>query len=238
MLTPYHIRMHSVIQNILQAKAAGKKLLAILVDPDKFDPAIAPEFMRGLPKNATHIFIGGSTVNQGETQELVKAFKSCTAMPLVLFPGDYTQLAPQANAVLYLSLLSGSNPEYLVGQQLKAVPFLNKNKLEVIPTGYILIDGGNESAVAKVTQTEPLSQEASEQIVSTAKMSEYLGKQLVYLEAGSGAQIPVAPDIIKQVREVLNIPLVVGGGIRTQEQLQIAYQAGADMVVMGTAFES
>jgi len=134
-------------------------------------------------------------------------------------------------------LLSGTNPEYLVGQQIKAVPKLRKANLEVIPTAYLLIEGGTESAVQRVTETTALPQDDLQRIVDTAKAGEYMGGKLVYLEAGSGAKIPVSPSIIEAVKREIHIPLIVGGGIRMPEQLQAAYKAGADMVVMGTAYE-
>lgn len=229
--------MNDLLINIQLAKSKAEKLLAILVDPDKFDPLTAPAFVRNLPNGTTHLFIGGSTVVPGLTQTVVQAFKMCTALPIVLFPGDYSQLSRQADAVLYLSLLSGTNPEYLVGQQLKAVPFLAANSIAVIPTGYILIDGGHQSAVARVTGTKAIDQSNLEHIVALAQMAEFLGKQLLYLEAGSGAKIPVSMDIIKAVRRAIKIPIIVGGGIRTDQALQDAYTAGADLVVMGTVFE-
>ncbi len=229
--------MNKVLNHILKAKSNGDKLLAILVDPDKFKASNAPAFVRSLPVKTTHLFVGGSTVDKGVTQNLVEAFKLCTALPIVLFPGDYSQLSPAADAVLYLSLLSGTNAEYLVGQQLKAVPFLKENALEVIPTGYILIDGGSHSAVAKVTGTQAIAQSQEEHILELVQMAQYLGKHCVYLEAGSGATTPVNGTIIEKASKVLNIPLIVGGGIKTGQQLALAYKSGADMVVMGTAFE-
>ncbi|MEN8187574.1 MAG: geranylgeranylglyceryl/heptaprenylglyceryl phosphate synthase, partial [Bacteroidota bacterium] len=154
-----------------------------------------------------------------------------------LFPGDYTQITDEADAILFLSLLSGRNPEYLIEQQVKSVPFLQKSNLEIIPTGYILVDGGVETAVQKVSKTQPISQENKEDIMQTACAGMYLGNKLIYLEAGSGARDPVKPEIIKSVSQSLDIPLIVGGGIRNQKQLNEAYEKGADLVVIGTAFE-
>ncbi|NNM21913.1 MAG: geranylgeranylglyceryl phosphate synthase family protein, partial [Flavobacteriaceae bacterium] len=143
-----------------------------------------------------------------------------------------------ADGLLFLSLLSGRNPDYLIGQHLRSVPKLKNSGLEIIPTAYLLIDGGRESAVAKVTQTRPMSQEGVEEIVHTAMAGQFQGAQLIYLEAGSGALHPVGSKIISEVKKHTQIPLIVGGGIRSQAQQEAAYQAGADMVVMGTAFES
>lgn len=229
--------MKQVLQKFMDAAKAGRKQLAVLIDPEKFDPATAPEFLRKMPFLTTHIFIGGSTVTSEEMEACITAIKAETILPLVLFPGDYRQISDSADALLFLSLLSGRNPEYLIGQQVKSVPFLRKSKLEVIPTGYLLIDGGKECAVQRVSETEPLDPHNLDLVVNTALAGRFLGKQLIYLEAGSGALNPVAPKVISKVKAVVDLPLIVGGGIRTREQLQSAYSAGADMVVIGTAFE-
>ncbi|MEP2936246.1 MAG: geranylgeranylglyceryl/heptaprenylglyceryl phosphate synthase [Gilvibacter sp.] len=229
--------MTSTLQSLQTAQKSKTPLLAILIDPDKFDPFSAPEFVRNLPITTSHLFIGGSTVEPGATKRVVSALKTCTALPLVLFPGDYSQIDGQADALLFLSLLSGNNPEYLIGQQIKAVPRLQHNQLEVIPTGYILIDGGNDSAVSRVTNTTPIDQNEQDLICDTAMAAQYMGKRCIYLEAGSGAIHPVRPEIIEQVVSKVDIPVIVGGGIRADHQLQAAYQAGATMVVMGTVFE-
>ena len=214
-----------------------KKSLAILIDPDKFSTSDTASFLQQLPTETTHLFVGGSTDANGHTEATVKALKNHSQLPVILFPGDHTQITKFADAILFLSLLSGRNPEYLVGQQLKAVEKLKESKLEVIPTGYILVDGGTESAVARVSNTKPLSQDAVSTIVHTAMAGEFMGAKLIYLEAGSGAINQVRPEIISEVKKAINIPLIVGGGIKTEAQKQAAYKAGADLIVMGTAFE-
>jgi putative glycerol-1-phosphate prenyltransferase len=214
-----------------------EKQLTILIDPDKFDISETKSFLKKIPKETTHIFVGGSTVANGETEATVKALKAETQLPIFLFPGDHSQITPLADALLFLTLLSGRNAEYLVGQQIKSISKLKNSPLEIISTGYILIDGGNDSAVSKVTNTEPLPQENIENIVHTALAGQFMGAKLIYLEAGSGAKFPVKPEIISEVKKAINIPLIVGGGIKTEAQKNTAYEAGADMVVMGTAFE-
>ncbi len=214
-----------------------EKQLAILIDPDKFNSSETKSFLKKLPKKTTHLFVGGSTVANGETEATVKALKAETKLPIFLFPGDHSQITPLADALLFLTLLSGRNAEYLVGQQIKSISKLKNSPLEIISTGYILIDGGNDSAVSKVTNTEPLPQENIENIVHTALAGQFMGAKLIYLEAGSGAKFPVKPEIISEVKKAINIPLIVGGGIKTEAQKNTAYEAGADMVVMGTAFE-
>jgi len=171
------------------------------------------------------------------TKEVVLTLKERTPLPIFIFPGDVNQISFNADALLFLSLLSGNNPEYLIGQQIKAAAKLKNQPLEIISTGYILIDGGNKSAVASVTNTSPLLQNNIKLIVNTALAGQLMGAKLVYLEAGSGAKTPVSIEIITEVKKVLGIPLIVGGGIRTETQKENAYNAGADMVVMGTVFE-
>jgi len=222
---------------ILKSVKANEKLLAILIDPDKFDIVEIDAFLNKIPNNTTHLFVGGSTVSNGETEGVVKALKQNTKLPIFLFPGDYSHITSLADVLLFLTLLSGRNAEYLVGQQVKSIAKLKDSPLEIIPTGYLLIDGGNHSSVSKVTATEPISQENAQDVVHTALAGQYMGAKLIYLEAGSGAKFPVKPEIIKKVKEAIKIPLIVGGGIRSESQKQAAYLAGADMIVMGTAFE-
>lgn len=224
--------------NKLQAQIQeNKKLLAVLIDPDKFDIVKTQYFLQKLPCYTTHLFVGGSTASAEETEITVKALKANSSLPLYLFPGDYTQITSRADALMFLSLLSGRNPEYLIGQQVKSVEKLRGTLLEIIPTGYILIDGGTISSVSRVSQTLPLHQENISEIVATALAGQYMGCKLIYLEAGSGAEFPVNPAVIGEVKKAIALPLIVGGGIKTPLQLLEAYNAGADMVVMGTVFE-
>ncbi|MCB0453131.1 MAG: geranylgeranylglyceryl/heptaprenylglyceryl phosphate synthase [Aequorivita sp.] len=225
-------------KNLLKSVAEKEKQLAILIDPDKFDISETKSFLKKIPKETTHLFVGGSTVANGETEATVKALKAETSLPIFLFPGDHSHITPFADALLFLTLLSGRNAEYLVGQQIKSISKLKNSTLEIIATGYILIDGGNDSAVSKVTNTEPLSQKNSEAIVHTALAGQFMGAKLIYLEAGSGAKFPVKPEIISEVKKAINIPLIVGGGIKTDAQKNAAYNAGADMMVMGTVYEA
>lgn len=229
--------MLNLYRQIETAVARNKKLLAILVDPDKFENKEADAFLKSIPEHTSHIFVGGSTVENNHTEKTVRAIKSRTQLPVFLFPGDHNQISDVADAILFLSLISGRNPEYLIGQQVKSVAKLRNTSLEIIPTGYILIDGGNESAVERVSNTEPIPQFKVNTIVDTALAGQYSGKKLIYLEAGSGARIPVSEEIIAAVKKAIDIPLIVGGGIRTTEQQKKAYEAGVDMLVMGTHFE-
>ncbi|GGD22472.1 phosphoglycerol geranylgeranyltransferase [Hyunsoonleella pacifica] len=228
----------NVYQNILKAKEKGEQLFAVLIDPDKFELKNTGGFIEKVNNSiATHIFVGGSVVDADATEALVHKVKKFTNLPIVLFPGDVTQITNSANALLFLSLLSGRNADYLIGKHVEAVSKLRETTLEVIPTGYILIDGGVKTAVSRVTQTEAISRENLQTIVDTVKAGQLLGMQLMYLEAGSGASYPISKEIIERVKKEAKIPLIVGGGIKTKTQLEDAFAAGADLVVVGTAFE-
>ncbi|WP_298893055.1 geranylgeranylglyceryl/heptaprenylglyceryl phosphate synthase [uncultured Psychroserpens sp.] len=230
--------MKTVYSNILNSISEDKKGLAVLIDPDKMKPEGLSDFMEKLNKSkANLIFVGGSIVDDHATEILVTEIKRYTNLPIVLFPGDVAQLTNRADAVLFLSLISGNNPEYLIGKHIQAVSKLKGSNLEVIPTGYVLIENGKQTAVEKVTKTKPISRQNVQDIVDTAKAGELLGMKLIYLEAGSGALHPVPAEIISFVKQELKIPLIVGGGIRSQQQLETAYTNGADIVVIGTAFE-
>lgn len=230
--------MHTIYDTIIGARNKGQKLLAVLLDPDKLGQEELPETLFRLPLDRVDfVFIGGSTVQDGVTERFVSEARKHTSLPLVLFPGDHGQITSEADAVLFLSLLSGSNPEYLIGQQIKAVPKLREAGLEVLPTGYILVDGGIETAVQRISRTRPLPADDIETIVNTACAGVYAGKRLIYLEAGSGAKNPVSGSVISAVRSSIDVPLIVGGGIRSQQQLLEAYSKGADLVVIGNALE-
>lgn len=227
----------TIYENLSLLKELHQKQLTVLIDPDKFNESQAEEFIKELPEDITHVFVGGSTVEANKTDITVRAIKNFSDLPVIIFPGDYTQITEKADGILFLSLLSGRNPEYLIEQQVKSVERLKNSTIEIIPTGYILIDGGNESAVQRISNTKPMPQNNVEAIVNTALAGQYSGKQLIYLEAGSGAINHVSLEIISEVKRELSIPLIVGGGIKTSTQLREIYKAGADMAVIGTAFE-
>ena len=230
--------MMSIYHKLIKSISKGEKLLAVLFDPDKMDIEKVSGFIKSVNASIiTHIFVGGSEVEEKLTDSLVLEIKKHTKLPVVLFPGDVSQVTDKADALLFLSLISGRNPDYLIGKHVEAVSKLKNTKLEVIPTGYVLIENGKETSVQRVTQSKPLKRNQLQFIVDTAKVGELLGMKIIYLEAGSGATHPITPEIISHVKKELKIPLIVGGGIRTKQQLQAAYNFGADLVVIGTAFE-
>ncbi|MBC2844283.1 geranylgeranylglyceryl/heptaprenylglyceryl phosphate synthase [Winogradskyella flava] len=230
--------MSSIYQNIITSSLKSKKLLAVLIDPDKMSLENAASFISKVNSSvATQIFVGGSEVDEGITEALVIEIKRYTNLPVILFPGDVIQITDKADGILFLSLISGRNPDYLIGKHVEAVSKLKSTNLEIISTGYILIENGKQTSVERVSQTKPIKRSTIQTIVDTAKAGELLGAKLIYLEAGSGATHPIEPEIIAKVKKELDVPLIVGGGIRSSSELESAYKAGADLVVIGTAFE-
>ncbi|MFV8345148.1 geranylgeranylglyceryl/heptaprenylglyceryl phosphate synthase [Flavobacterium sp. ZB4P13] len=234
--------MTNIYNNILKAKkdpeASGQKLLAILLDPDKIVWKNLGNLISKINQSpATHIFIGGSLVENNILDRLIIEIKKNSTLPIVLFPGNPSQISNKADAILFLSLISGRNPDYLIEHQVKAAPILKKTQLEIISTGYILIESGKETAVERVSKTKPLDRNNLDLALATAQAGEMLGNKLIYLEAGSGAEQAVPLEMIELVSQNIEIPLLVGGGIVDLQGIQNAYQAGADLVVIGTAFE-
>lgn len=232
-------KLRTIHQQILDAKKNGQKLLAILLDPDKIVLENIDHLILKINQSpATHVFVGGSIVQNNILEDLILTLKQKTNLPVVIFPGDPSQISPQADAILFLSLLSGRNPDYLIEYQVQAAPVLKKMKIEVISTGYILIESGNETAVARVSKTKPLNRENFDLALATAQAGEMLGNKLMYLEAGSGAKNAVPLKMIQLISQNIEIPIIVGGGIVDLHAIQNAYKAGADLVVIGTAFEN
>ncbi len=230
--------MKNIYNQILKSKVENEKLLAILLDPDKIvlnNLEILIEKINQSP--ATHIFIGGSLVENNILDELISKIKEDCDLPIILFPGNPSQISDQADAILFLSLISGRNPDFLIEHQVKAVPILKQTELEIISTGYILIESGTETAVERVSKTKPLDRNNHDLVLATAQAGEMLGHKLIYLEAGSGAKQAVPTEMIKLVSQNIEIPLIVGGGIVDLRGIQKAFDSGADLVVIGTAFE-
>ena len=229
----------TIHQQILDAKKNGQKLLAILLDPDKIVWENLGHLLNKINESpATHIFVGGSIVESTILEDLIVQLKQKINLPVIIFPGDPSQISPEADAILFLSLLSGRNADYLIEYQVQAAPILKKTNLEVISTGYILIESGNETAVARVSKTKPLHRENLDLVLATAQAGEMLGNKLIYLEAGSGAKQAVPLEMIRLIAQNIEIPIIVGGGIINLQGIQKAYNSGADLVVIGTAFEN
>lgn len=208
----------------------NQHMLAVLLDPEHPIP-----FHAGELDAADLILVGGST--GVISPDFIGQIRTLTHRPVVLFPGNPQQFTPQADALLFLSVLSSQDPDLLIGQQIAAADTIHNSGIETLPMGYILIDGGKETSVVRESHSAPIPQSDLTRIVHTALAGQMMGKQLIYLEAGSGAKTPVSIDIIQAVRSVLSIPLIVGGGITTPQAMKAAFRAGADIVVIGNHFE-
>ena len=230
---------NTIYSEMLLAKSENRKLLAVLLDPDKIIWEQLENIIFKINQSpATHIFIGGSVVKLNNIDKLIVEIKKKTTLPIMLFPGNPSQISNQADAILFLSLLSGRNPDYLIGYQVQAAPLLKQTKLQIISTSYILVESGNKTAVARVSKTKPIDRENGSLVLATAQAGEMLGSKLIYLEAGSGAKYSIPLQMIELVSKNIGIPLIVGGGIVSLQGIQNAYIAGADLVVIGTAFEN
>ena len=209
-------------------------MLAVLVDPDKF----RPEVIRAAgPAGVACFLLGGSELKNGTVQRTITRIKKLSKLPVLLFPGDETQLTPRADGLLLLSLLSGRNPDYLIEKHIRAAPVIRKMKLPHVPTAYLLI-GSGKSSTRSVTGTRPISPGSFTEIRNTAMAAEQLGFRIIYLEGGSGASKPVDPAIIRLLKKNVSLPLIVGGGLNTPKKVAEAVKAGAGMVVVGNALEA
>ena len=209
----------------------------VLIDPEQCEVRKCAKLAGEVEKaGADAILLGGSFLTN-DLHPIAKALKQETKLPIVLFPGDSMHLTPHADAILYISLISGRNPNYLIGEQVKAAPRIQRHALEPIPTGYMLIDGGNRTAVEFTSGTMPIPRDKPDIAGPHALAAEYLGMQMVYLEAGSGATHPVPNEMISTVKAQIGIPLIVGGGIRTPKIAAKKVAAGADFVVTGNVLE-
>jgi putative glycerol-1-phosphate prenyltransferase len=228
----------SIYQDILKKKKENKLIIAALLDPDSEDIELLKERISILERGSIdYIFVGGSTTWKNDFTEFVSEVKKYSSLPIVIFPGSANQISKDADALLFLSLVSGQNPQFLIGEHIKAAPALKGMKIEVIPTGYLLIDGGNTTTVEFISGTRPIPQDKVEIARSIAYASELLGMKLIYLDCGSGAKIPVSNALIKSVKDYINVPLIVGGGIRDIEKIKEKHLAGADIIVIGSVLE-
>lgn len=223
---------------ILDGARFGEKKLALLVDPDKQAPsALRQTGLRAAEAGADLLLVGGSLLANDQLRESLEVLREACSLPLVLFPGRAWQVCDAADAILFLSLVSGRNPELLIGQQVHAAPLLAATGLEVIPTAYLLVDGGSVTSATYMSQTLPIPADKPDIAVATALAASFLGMRMVYLDTGSGAAETVRPAMVQAVKQATGLPLFVGGGIRTAAQATQAARAGADVVVVGTAFE-
>jgi phosphoglycerol geranylgeranyltransferase len=229
----------SVLKTLRERHREGKKSIAVLVDPDKVEDTSRLLQLTNLATEncIDFFFVGGSLITTPNLSQVVKQIKDNVTIPVVLFPGNFMQVEPSADALLFLSLISGRNPELLIGQHVMAAPILKNTKLEIIPTGYILINSGPITSVAYISNTTPIPDDKYSLAACTAMAGEMLGLQSIYLDAGSGAEKEISVRMIATVRKAVNVPLIIGGGINTSQKALNALEAGADMIVIGNALE-
>lgn len=231
--------MQSVLEKIAQSQQAGRKLFAVLIDPDKFASDKGSGFLSACQTaGVDFVFVGGSLLTDSVFSECIGRIKGETDIPVVIFPGNIMQIDGRADAILFLSLISGRNADMLIGKHVLAAPLLKKTSIEVIPTGYMLIESGKLTTAAYISNTVPIPGEKADIAACTAMAGEMLGLRMMFLDAGSGAITPVSEAMISKVRSAISTPLIVGGGIKTPEKALANCRAGADVIVVGNAIEN
>lgn len=229
----------SILNTLLEKRKQGKKSIAVLVDPDKVADSSQLQHLINLASEnlVDYFFVGGSLITTTNLSEVVKQIKDSVSLPVVLFPGNSMQIEPTADALLFLSLISGRNPELLIGQHVIAAPIIRNTNLEIIPTGYMLINSGRTTSVAYISNTTPIPDDKYSLAACTAMAGEMLGLRAIYMDAGSGAEKEISARMITTVRKSIQVPLIIGGGINTSRKAFTALEAGADMIVIGNALE-
>ena len=229
---------NEIYHSFSDRKRSGKKSFAVLIDPDKVnDQTVAELIELSVSSKVDYFFVGGSLVVSNYLDQCLQLIKKSCSIPTVLFPGSPSQVSKYADALLYLSLISGRNAELLIGQHVVSAPMVKKSGLEVMSTGYIVVDGGAQTTVSYISNSSPLPSDKSEIAVCTALAGEMLGMKLIYMDAGSGAKNPISETMITKVAQSISVPLIVGGGIIDPEKAYLNCKAGADVIVVGNAIE-
>ncbi|MEL6864426.1 MAG: geranylgeranylglyceryl/heptaprenylglyceryl phosphate synthase [Bacteroidota bacterium] len=222
----------------LAAKNDGQKKMAVLIDPDKVRLGNMDRVLQlAVEAQVDFFFIGGSLIVNNMLDHCLQSIKKTCNIPMILFPGNSFQLSYRADGILFLSLISGRNAELLIGKHVISAPYIRVSPLEVLPTGYMLVDGGVPTTVSYMSNTQPIPSNKDDVALCTAVAGEMLGLKLMYMDAGSGAKNPVSESMINAVSQAISVPLVVGGGIRTPEKALANVKAGADVIVVGNAIE-
>jgi putative glycerol-1-phosphate prenyltransferase len=230
--------MMPVYQSLLDKKKSGYKSFAVLIDPDKVTSDSLLETVHlAVQAKVDYIFVGGSLVISDHLDACIRQIKNACSIPVLLFPGSPSQISKQADALLYLSLISGRNADYLIGQHVISAPFVKSSGLEIIPTGYMVIDGGAATTVSYISNASAMPADKPEIAMCTAMAGEMLGMKLIYMDAGSGAKKAITETMISTVANHIEVPLIVGGGIRDAEKAYLNCKAGADVIVVGNAIE-
>lgn len=228
----------NLLAHQLRKSLSGQKSFAVLVDPDNLPAQDCPEIIRLCNRHQVdYLLVGGSLVTKDQQSALIRQIKQLTDIPVLLFPSSSLHIDAQADGILLLSLISGRNPEFLIGQHVIAAPLLKASQLTILPTGYMLVDSGRQTTASYMSGTMPLPHDKPAIAASTALAGQMLGLQWIYLDGGSGALYPVSPDMIAAVRKVIDVPLIVGGGINTMQKASAALAAGADIIVVGNHIE-
>ena len=228
-----------ILASLEQTKQAQKKRLAVLIDPDNQSPNELIDFVKKADVcGASYFFIGGSLMISNELEKSILAVKAATSKPVILFPGSPLQINDKADAILLLSLISGRNPEMLIGHHVVAAPTLKRADLEILPTGYILVDGGRQTTASFMSGTTPIPSDKPDIAMATAMAGEMLGLKLIYMDAGSGSQSCISSQMISKVSSAIQVPLIVGGGMRTVQDVENCFNSGADIAVVGNALET
>jgi putative glycerol-1-phosphate prenyltransferase len=227
-----------MIQNNFFETLGKRKMLGLLIDPDKYSESDIIKLLNIIVNNKPDIILVGGSIISINLNNVIEIIKQYIDIPVILFPGSYLQLSSKADGILFISLISGRNPEFLIGNHVIAAPLIKRNKLFVIPTGYILINCNTISSVQYMSNTMPIPSDKKDIIIATAQAGEMLGLKTIYLEAGSGAPNHVSCEIISEVKKNISIPLIVGGGIKNSKILIDIFNAGADMAVIGNAIEN
>ncbi|MFZ4544462.1 MAG: geranylgeranylglyceryl/heptaprenylglyceryl phosphate synthase [Saprospiraceae bacterium] len=228
----------TIYSALVQAKENREKKIAVLIDPDQIKQNNIDRVLQlASTAGVDYIFLGGSLVVSDMMSSCIKSIRNHIDVPVILFPGDISQINHEADALLFLSLISGRNPDLLIGKHIVAAPLLKKSPLEVISTGYMLFDGGNVTTAIYMSGSLPIPVEKIDIAVCTAMAGEMLGLKMIYMDAGSGAKQPIPENMIASVSQNITIPLIVGGGIKTPEKALANVKAGADVIVVGNAFE-
>ena len=230
--------LNKIYQSLTDRKSQSKKSFAVLIDPDKVNDNSVEELIQlSLDAQVDYFLVGGSLVISSYLDECVQLIKRSCNIPVILFPGSPSQVSKYADALLYLSLISGRNPELLIGQHVVSAPFVKKSGLEIMSTGYMVIDGGAPTTVSYISNASPLPSDKNEIAMCTAMAGEMLGMKLIYMDAGSGAKKAISESMIQKVASCIDVPLIVGGGITTAEKAYLNCKAGADVIVVGNAIE-
>ncbi len=229
---------HNFYNKLVEKKKSAKKSFAVLIDPDKVDASTIDKIITlSVVAKVDYFFIGGSLVISSHLDECIQQIKASCTIPVVLFPGSPSQVSKYADALLYLSLISGRNAELLIGQHVLSAPFVKSSGLEIMPTGYIVIDGGAPTTVSYISNAAPIPCDKTDIAMCTAMAGEMLGMKLIYMDAGSGAKHPISEKMIEKVSSSVELPIIVGGGIVEPEKAYLNCKAGADIVVVGNAIE-